>query len=583
MLAIALLGCDSSKSSARPNTPAAGGAAGAAGSAPVGGQAQAAAGMPPVVVDEPMGDPYPRSYADPKLTKQLVTGELYLLGTGMSACTNELPAPGDRWCAFARENASGETELWVINVSRALQGSAIQCDETSQHCLRLSAKLWTGTQLWGPSHPYSHRFDGDTLLFYADAPADLREPYEGPIYAWRPGWAAARRITERGVSCTGQRLSTAVYCIDALDGVFDSDLFAPPEWHSFDLLAGKLDDAAESPLPVVERIALANGDSQAFRAQILRDGERLAFSSVLAGGTQETLRWVALDAETPPAPAVVIEDAAQWEMAHDGNVAYVLRGYSPETRLGQLALVDFPSGENVRPVATDVLHIDLVGAFDSLLGRTDLGLGYDRATPEGEAFDFIADRAQPEAVQTVAVNIEGQRVSSDGVHTLFHQIAGDGWPVATVARSDGSGKCTLNTALTAETYGSRFTTDGKRVLWVEYGRSGSEEGWSADPATCQSKVKFGDWVLGYSLSRDFVIFEGGDEADSTSYLQYAKLPTDPTVTAVTPLVLHEGPRYPFLALEEGQSTFIVHARSGDTPEEQGLFVHGPLEDSAPLP
>jgi hypothetical protein len=420
------------------------------------------------------------------------------------------------------------------------------------------------------------------LIFHADAPADVREPYEGPVYAWRPGWAAARRISsERGVTCTGHRLSSAVYCVDALDGVFDSDVFEPPEWHSFDLLAGLLDDATGEPLRLVERIVLADGDAQAFQAHILRSGDRLAYSSVLADGTQQTLRSVALGGEAPLDPIVVIEDATQWEIAHDGTVAYVLRGFSTTTRLGELALVDFPSGANIRSVATNVTHIDLVGAFDNLLANTDLGFGYDRSTPDGEAFEFISDRAQPDEPRTIAIEVEGLRVSPDGAHTLFHQIAGDAWPVATVAKNDGSGKCVLNSALTAETYGSRFTTDGTRVLWVEYGRSGSEEGWSADPTNCQAKAKFGDWVLGYAVAGDFVIFEGGDEADSTSYLQYARLPNDPTVAEVTPLVVHEGPKYPFLALADNESTYIVFARSGDTAEQQGLFVHGPLEQGLP--
>ena len=530
-------------------------------------------------------DPYPRNPADPALTQRIVEGELSMLGAGLSTCTNELPSPGDRWCAFSRSEQAGATELWVVNVSWALTHAPVACDEASQNCLRLTTDLWTGSQLWGPSHPYTHRFDGDTLIFHADAPADVREPYEGPVYAWRPGWPVARRISgERGVVCNGHRLSAAVYCIDALDVDIEPDaLFSAPVWRSFDLIAGVLDADTAEPLSLVEHISFPTGDSSAFRAQFTRSGDKLAYSSVLEGATHETLRWVALDGPLPFAPQAVLEDAAQWELAHDGAAAYVLRGFSRETRLGTLAVVDFPSGDNVRSIATDVLHLDPVGAFDDLLSDDDHGLGYDRVTPSGEAFELIADRTKLDQIQSVAINVEGPRLSANGAHTTFFQSTGEVWPVAKVARNDGSGSCTLNTALQAETYGARFSPDSQRVLWIEYGRSGSEEGWSADPSTCGQRAKFGDWVLGYSVVGEFVVFEGGDAEDSTSYLNYTRLPRAATSPPVIPLVVEESPGYPFVTLADGDGTYIVYTASKDKPDRHGLFVHGPLEAGLPAP
>jgi hypothetical protein len=522
------------------------------------------------------GDPYPRTYADEELSQLLVEGPLSLVGSGITACTNGLPVTGDRWCAFSRETAEGATELWVVNITAAIAQPPIACDESSSACLKLTTTLWTGAQLWGPMHPYVHRFDGDTLLFLADAPDNVRQPYEGPVYAWRPGWESARRVTsDRGALCTGHRRSAAVFCIDALDVDPDAEsVFGAPLWQSFDLIAGHVDVPPESALPLVERIPVPDGDPQSFRAQLARTGDRLAYSYPVA--EQSTLRWVPLDTEEIATPTRVLDDAVGWMLAHDGNAVYYLRAFDPETQLGELMVADFPTGANAQAIAPDVAHIDPVGAVDDPQSDQDRGIGFDRWRPEGASFDFLADRSMPTETVMVGVDLEAPRVSPDGVHSLFYQSNGPSWPVATVARNDGSGRCTLNTELGAETYAGTFSPDGQRVLWVEYGRSGSEEGWIAAPGDCQQKTKFGDWVLGFSLIDDFVYFEGGDEADSTSYLQYARIPSGPTSGTVTPLVIMQNPRYPLVGLHLGDAAHLVYASALDA-EQPGLFAHGPLE------
>ena len=102
---------------------------------------------------------------------------MILTGDGPSTCSHQQPASGDghRWCAFARPGAAGATELWVFDLTALAgggqNGAPLTCDGTSATCRRLSAALWTGSPLGGPSHPYSHAFDGDTLIFYADGSA----------------------------------------------------------------------------------------------------------------------------------------------------------------------------------------------------------------------------------------------------------------------------------------------------------------------------------------------------------------------------------------------------------------------------
>src|SRR5205085_12683758 len=111
------------------------------------------------------------------------------------------------WCAFSRPlpgaSPGGTTgELWVLNVSKALAGTVPICDGSSADCVRLTAALWTGTAVYGDSHPSAHRFEGDTLIFHAGATPGPHDPYQGPIWAWRPGWKQPRQLTgPRGLLC----------------------------------------------------------------------------------------------------------------------------------------------------------------------------------------------------------------------------------------------------------------------------------------------------------------------------------------------------------------------------------------------
>src|SRR5262245_53925898 len=119
-LIAALVRCGDSERSQRfqPNDPgttaATGGADGTAGAHGFGGAVaavdaghEADAAPVPDPVREPFVDPYPRIPADPALTQRVVEGELLLAGNGISTCTNELPASGDRWCTFSRTLEEG--------------------------------------------------------------------------------------------------------------------------------------------------------------------------------------------------------------------------------------------------------------------------------------------------------------------------------------------------------------------------------------------------------------------------------------------------------------------------------------------
>lgn len=575
---------DTKKASTLEATPTAdGGQAGAESLAASGtggalstGGSGGSAGIP---IDAIPIDPYPRTYADPSLTKPLATGDLVLVGEPGSACSNQLPASGDRWCAFARRAKEGPASLWVVNVTRSLEKASVPCDEEAPDCLKLTDDLWTGEDLWGPSHPRVHRFDGNTLIFYAEASEPVRKPYAGPIFAWRPGWTQARRVTnDEGVGCVGHKRKPLVYCIQSLDvEAREPTDFGGPIWHAFDLYAGSL-ESSDVSLSLVEHITIPTEQQWAFRASFDRKGDRLAYSSVVHAGQGESLRAVTVSTLGSEPPATVLDNASQWVLSHDGAAVYALRDFNGESYEGELVVADFPSGQNLGAVATGVSHIDPAGEDDDPSSDEDRGVGYDLSTDAGYAFDYLSDRSNASATQRIGDAVSGPRVAASGAHSMLFQETADGWPVARVFDNATGKGCTLNREFYAETYNGRFTTDSQRVVWIEYGSGDSEVGFSAN-VDCSNLVKFGDWVLGYSLHRDFVVFEGGDEADSTSYLQYSRLPATSGQSLITPLVVYEHPRNPMPVLDLDKSSYIVFAGNFGKPAAPGLYLHGPLEKS----
>jgi hypothetical protein len=107
------------------------------------------------------------------------------------------------------------------------------------------------------------------------------------------------------------------------------------------------------------------------------------------------------------------------------------------------------------------------------------------------------------------------------------------------------------------------------------------------PETCGEKTKFGDFVLGYRLfGDDFVVFEGGDLEDTTSWLQYTALRKNASDAPGKPWVIKEKPDPVFATVRTGaggEDVFVIFSTSFGGASEAGLYVHGPLSSRAPAP
>jgi hypothetical protein len=530
------------------------------------------------------GPVIPRATADPTRTKKILSGSVELAGGGLSSCSNALPSSTDRWCAFARAGTpANTTELWVINVTKASAGATIVCDGSSPDCARLSSNLWTGSQLYGPSHPYTHRFDGDTLIFHADAIEPVREPYEGPVFAWRPGWTAPRQLAPKAITCFGQRRSLAVYCVADAKVAKDAD-FSPPHVMEVSVLAGVLDSAQTGPLAVAERLTglPKPGRGPSFQVALSNRGDILTISSTLPGTTTAQLRVVRTSDVGKQAPRPVAEHVHSWQISHDQARIYVLREVDVtkgDEATGTLSVVGVAAGSPLIDLQKTVYSFELLGAHDEVVSDHDRGLMFLQETGPGKTSHFLLnDWTKPNQVFEMGADLEYPQVATTLEHALyFRRIPNKEWPVAEVMRATGSGSCVLNNDRSAEVYGGHFSDKGKLAFWIEYGNrygiEGSEEGWYANAQDCSEKRKFGDYVTGYTiLGDDFIVFtglaskEGDDDADLLQYTPLGPAPSPLPRTVARDVTGYSILRHP--------APWLVF--TGGDGEQAGLFVHGPL-------
>jgi hypothetical protein len=473
--------------------------------------------------------------------KPLVPGRSRLVGTHFSACTNAVPASGtgDRWCAFTLPNRQiGFTDLWVINVTKALAGATPKCDGTDPNCKLIvppgsdatkGTQLWTGQPMQGPIHPTTHRFDGDTLIFNALA-SDTLDQYAGPIFAWRPGWDAPKQIslTKTAYSCSAHFTAEVFVCIENLTAM------DPLE---FDLTGGKLATGAKMIKHIIP--FRAGSQSLQWRAALTRDGSTLAFSTggaTTSSADRETLYLSKFD--TPDMVTTVRAGVSRWSISADNKKLYYLANYNydPMAPSGAMTMMDFPSGAN------EVTLAPAVGAIQVLAdGEVDKGIGFFDNVVAGKAtYKIMGDRAQPTKVTTVVTNIGGVlAISRDQKYVYYYKdfnmdngSTTDGY----IVKTDGmQTSCTLTMSLDSDQFGTAFTQNSQLVFWVDNVDQvdGVGEGWVANPDGCMNKHKFSDRMDFWFLhGNDGMVFSDEGVLDYAA-LKYVTFPGGNTVGAPT--------------------------------------------------
>lgn len=471
----------------------------------------------------------------PGLIRLPIAGKAALVGTGLNSCTNQVPAPGDRWCAFYREVELGRAELWVINVSALAKGVSMQCVPGNAHCKRLTTNLWTGTPSVGPSHPYAHNFEGDTLIFHADATSASTELHQGPIYAWRPTWSEPRQIsTKKGITCTGHFAAPVALCLDNIE----PDETKPLE---FDLLAGQLADAQAQGLPRIDRIhSSRSNDVSKWRGAFSRDGSQFCYSTGRTPTDGENL-WCFPSSALPAnalatgkrSNAPLITDAAKWAFSRDTQKLYYLSGFNYSDQgspSGVLTMADYPSGANPTRLATGV------GAFIILSDGSNIdrgvGLFTDVVQNRGN-FRLVRDRNVAGDGVLIASGVSKASLSGDLRYTYFSHNINDQTGLAdahvaqnaTATQTTTAASCTLQSNATTDLYGSPFLDNAGLVFWADNVDPNVNVGTGmvANPETCTSKITFAkDLDFWFTVGDRGLIWSDDTDIDNVS-IHYASV------------------------------------------------------------
>lgn len=514
-----------------------------------------------------VAQPLPADIAPPK---RIVAGDVRLVGAGTSSCSNQVPASGngDRWCAFSRAVAnSTDIELWVVDVTAAAQGTPPACDGSSPLCLRLTTKLWTTEVLAGPAQSVAHKFDGDTLIFSAEGGSGPDGPYIGPVWAWRPGWSAARQLVARGFNCYGHYRVPLVECVHnvVLDG------FYPRE---FDLAAGLVTDAVGPGVPTVDHARAFRSDGeQGFTMTFTDAGDAIIYSAPRADNPAvASLRVMNIGATGAMPTREILPDVLNWSLANDQKRVYYFAKYTG--RMGTLMMADFPTGANPVQLAKRTPRYVVLGED----ANDDRGIGYfiqgtGRFLSE---YRVVPNRTAPNDSHVVfryPGDLDAFRPSRDLRFTAYTK-ADDAYGYNAYVSFDGAGECMLSSARDRPGYVFRFLDHSGLVFWQEQSPLDPDfrEGWVASPDGCREKRRFASRVGFYNAIRDQGLVFGDDYDNESVTLRYAKLDDGNSWPALGAVTVAAKVAMPIVQLEPQRTTLIFRTVGADA----GLYLFAGL-------
>jgi hypothetical protein len=380
-------------------------------------------------------------------------------------CNRSPGKKNDRWCTFV----SGG-ELWVINLARAAK-EFVRCDGTDPLCLRLTTKVYRDhedfTSFANPT------FWGDLLIFHAEAKTNVSLNYRGGVFAWMPGWPAARKLTSSdGLKCQGveqndKSWAPAVYCIDNATPSGQVDLLVTP-------------DVATTPLALVTRLPPESPGAPAplsGTAALAVDGNFLIYRSG-SPGKRSLFRASTRPGPMPENPVLIIDDVKDWRLSVDGQDVYLLY---PNGRL---------SWANIKDPAIKTDLALQVGTFEvqqsSSIGDNGV-IALSEMTNRGGRLKLFFSRtsaAETDVGRTFEIGFD---LSSDRRFTIFQPL----WStigLGSVALMNNTTResCTLQAKPRAEVFNTgSFSQNGNWASWLEYeNETGEANIWIARTQNC---------------------------------------------------------------------------------------------------
>jgi hypothetical protein len=431
--------------------------------------------------------------------RALFTGTSLLIGSGPDSCTNQDPASGDRWCGFAALSTfANGIDLWVINVTKAAGGQIIPCDSSNLDCLLLTSTLDT-------SQPTS--FFGDTLIYTADTDANGG----GPIYAWRPGMIAGRKVTSNlGNACFGHPKSDAVICAQNQDNT------TVPTQITVDLVAGKLSAGGTAALPRVATLLLSDDADPSsvphYQISMSPGGDWVAWSTRPTAAGFETLSAQKFNDDSTR--VVIAEDVSRWDFSGDGASWYWLKSYNYSASgnpLGTLQAAPFPPDPGGAATAGTTIQTRV----STFAPGGDKGVFYFGPMVNGAAdLSVMADRDQPAQVKLIDRGvIQLINLSHDGRAVIYAKtvvLNTDGTPSLfdlSVGGLDLATPCTLTPTASSPFPFATLSEAPANAIWRNVNATTQEVvGNYTDLSTCRTQKFSSDLVAWTSVPSQGIIF-----------------------------------------------------------------------------
>jgi hypothetical protein len=446
-------------------------------------------------------------------------------------------------------------ELWVIDVTRAATGDVPPCDGSSTACLRLTSTFPTTSAAF---------FNGDTLTYGSGDLPNPGQDYVGPIFAWRPGWSRGRQISsDRGITCGGQRRSSAASCLDDPGG-------DPQKRDSAAVRVGTLLDEAGGLLPSIGRFPLRNDSNSAWQSGFSPDGATYVLSTTDLPGAKQTLRTMATAAAEQASLSTRLEDIDYWTLSNDGQRIYFIRVLDQRT---DLFVASFPSGENVTKLDEGIRSYGLLG---------------DR--PEDRAMRYIKDQgtgqrsyrliAEPDAAAKTIFDfsdiLEGARTSQDLRYTAWLNFEFRG----AVVRTADLSTCLINEPGEPAVHDPAFLDHAGLMFWRQYSLEDStrSDAYYAAPDDCRSKRLLAPGVeFVVPVGDEGVLFAAeSEEAPQTNTLRYWAATSDgSSLVPAGPVLIQAGVNRPPVFVGEAPYLLLFNVEATD-PNAAGTYVFGPV-------
>jgi hypothetical protein len=506
-------------------------------------------------------------------SRRLISGLAVLVGNGPDSCTHQVPATTDRWCGFiapSRFLGQATYDLWVINVTRAAAGVDIVCNGSHlSDCVPL-----TSNPVIDPnSGPGVHTFTGDTFIYYENAAASADGgTATPPVFAWRPGWTAGRKITPPGgLFCSGHPKTDAVMCLSNRQETAAGDISA-------DLLAGPM-PAEGSVLPTVATLlAIASTDDPSgpvhYGLALSPAGDYVAWSARPTVAGVETLNSQKLG--DPTTKKVVATDVSQWLISPDSARFYWLKtfNYSASAPAGTLQQAAFPDGSGATMLATGV------GDFNRAGNR---GVIYRSGVTAGlGTLQAIADRDAPATVLTLDHNVAGVvGASADGARVAYAKLV-DATTFSNTVLVDlyGAGidkptPCAMLTTPTALPQVT-MTATGTSAVWVNVNAQTSNAvGVQTDLGACTSRNFAPNLLTAAAVGDEGYVYGDQTTDGSDMTLQYASL-TGGALPAGTMIQTRAYPVFAVLPPALPAVVYSVYVQG----DQDGLYINASLPFTA---